>query len=591
MKCRGCPPYDAEEMNRNSVIKTPAPGDRLEWRQASAASAQERLAYLNEASRRIGTTLDLGETSRELMDVAVPRFADTSAIMVQDRLVIDGEFPSRPVDGTALVRRVAIGVAEVDPTEWVDAFPINEVTVYSAQLPQAQCMSTGHPIMYPELDEHTAELIGASLDRDVVAKLLVGGSFIAVPLKARGRVLGCAIFSRNPGGSPFEEEDVAVAEELAARTAVCIDNARLYARERRTALTLQSSLLPADLHQPLGMEIASRYLPASDLMGVGGDWFDVIPLPGCRAALVVGDVMGHGTRAAATMGQLRTAARTLASLDLPPDEVLFRLNRMSQDLDPTQIATAVYATYDPVTRTCALARAGHVPPVLIHPDGRTEIIELPSGLPLGIGNDPLETVEMVLPSGGILAFYTDGLVESRDRDIDLGIMALRRLLSAPDQDLEEMCDVTINSQRPGHERDDIALLLARVHELAPDEIASCSLPADPRFVSHARRFVRATLAEWGLGAVRDTTELVVSELVTNALKHGWPPIELRLLRGRGRTLVCEVADGSPTVPALRTPTSEDDTGRGLQLIKRLTYRWGTRPTPLGKIVWVEQRLP
>ncbi|GAA0390982.1 hypothetical protein Acor_19110 [Acrocarpospora corrugata] len=578
-------------MNRNSVIKDPVPGDRAEWRRRSASSAHERLAFLNEASRRIGSTLDLGETGRELMDVTVPRFADTAAIMVQDRLVIDGEFPSRPADGSALVRRVAIGVAEEGAQEWLEAFPVGEVTVFPARLPHAQCMTTSKTIMYPELDEETARLIGASLDREVVTKLLSGGSFLAVPLRARGRVLGCAVFTRRPGGQPFEEQDVAVAEELAARTAVCVDNARLYTRERRTALTLQSSLLPSDLHQPLGMEIATRYLPASDLMGVGGDWYDVIPLPGCRAALVVGDVMGHGTRAAATMGQLRVAARTLASLDLPPDELLFRLSRMSQDLDPTQIATCVYAVYDPVTRSCAIARAGHVPPVLIHEDGATEIIELPACLPLGIGNEPLEMREMILPAGSVLALYTDGLVESRARDIDEGITALRRLLSIQRGDLEEMCDVTISSQRPGHERDDIALLLARVHELAPDETAFCALPADPRFVGHARRFVRATLGEWGLGAMVDTTELIISELVTNALKHGWPPIELRLLRVHRRTLVCEVSDGSPTPPAVRTPTSEDDTGRGLQLIKRLTYRWGTRPTPVGKIVWVELMLP
>ncbi|MEZ0077048.1 SpoIIE family protein phosphatase [Planotetraspora sp. GP83] len=576
-------------MNRNCVIKDPALGNRVEWRRSSAQSAHERLAFLNEASRRIGSTLDLAETSRELVDVTVPRFADVAAVMVQDRLMIDGELPSRPVDGTTLVRRVALAVSSDDPDAWVSVFPVGEVTVYPAMLPHAQCMATGKPLMYPVLDKESARLIGSSIDReDAVADLLTDSSFLAVPLQARGRVLGCAVFSRRPGSQPFEVQDVAVAEEMAARTAVCVDNARLYTRERRTALTLQSSLLPVDLPQPLGMEIASRYLPASDLMGVGGDWYDVIPLPGCRSALVVGDVMGHGTRAAATMGQLRTAARTLASLDLPPDEVLFRLNLMSQDLDPTQIATCVYAVYDPVTRNCAFARAGHVPPVLIHPDRSTEIIELPSGLPLGIGSDPLEMRELVLPAGSVLALYTDGLVESRERDIDAGIMALRRLLAGPVEDLEDMCDVTISSQRPGHERDDIALLLARVRDLDPDEVASCPLPADPRFVAHARRFVRATLASWRLGALSDSTELIVSELVTNALKHGWPPIELRLLRGR--TLVCEVADGSPVSPAPRAAASDEDTGRGLQLVKRFAYRWGTRPTTFGKIVWVEQNL-
>ncbi|GLX00843.1 SpoIIE family protein phosphatase [Microtetraspora sp. NBRC 16547] len=577
-------------MNRNYLIKDPAKGDQSEWRRSSAVSANERLTFLNEANRRIGTTLDLVETGRELMDVTVPRFADTAEILIQDRLVTEGEFPSRPLDDTTLVRRVALGVADDDPQVWVRAIPLDEVAVYPPALPHAQCMATGQPIMYPQLDLDTARLIGGGFDREtLIATLLTGASFLAVPLSARGRVLGCAVFTRRPGGPPFEEQDVAVAEELAARTAVCIDNARLYTRERLTALTLQSSLLPADLPHPLGMEIASRYLPASDLMGVGGDWYDVIPLPGCRSALVVGDVMGHGTRAAATMGQLRTAARTLASLDLSPDEVLFRLNLMSQDLDPTQIATCVYAVYDPITRNCSIARAGHVPPVLIHPDRSTEIIEMSPGLPLGIGSEPLETRELTLPAGSVLALYTDGLVESRRRDIDAGIMALRHLLAGPLQDLEDMCDLTINSQRPGHERDDIALLLARVRDLDPDEMATFPLSDDPRFVRSARRFVRNTLAAWGLASLADTTELIVSEMVTNALKHGWPPIELRLLRGR--TLVCEVSDGSSTVPAPRSPTPDDDSGRGLLLIKRFAYRWGTRPTPQGKIVWVEQRLP
>lgn len=577
-------------MNRNCLIKEPGRGIRAEWRRSSAASAHERLAFLNEASRRIGSTLDLSETSRELVDVAVPRFADTAAVMVQDRLTVDGELTGRPVDGTTLVRRLAIGVAAADPDPWVKAFPVGEVTAYPAILPHAQCMAGGKPLMYPSLDKESARLIGASIDREeAVTALLTDCSFLAVPLRARGRVLGCAVFTRRPDTVPFEEQDVVVAEDLAARTAVCMDNARLYTMERRTALTLQSSLLPVDLPQSLGMDIASRYLPASDLMGVGGDWYDVIALPGCRTALVVGDVMGHGTRAAATMGQLRTAARTLASLDLPPDEVLFRLNLMSQDLDPSQIATCIYAVYDPVTRTCALARAGHVPPILLHPDRSTEIIELPSGLPLGIGSDPLEMRELVLPSGSVLALYTDGLVESRERDLDAGIMGLRRLLAGPVEDLEDMCDVIINSQRSGHERDDIALLVARVRDLDPDEVATCPLPADPRFVSHARRFVRTTLASWGLTGLVDSTQLIVSELVTNALKHGWPPVELRLLRGR--TLVVEVADGSPATPAPRTATPDEDTGRGLQLIKRFAYRWGTRPTPYGKIVWVEQHLP
>ncbi|SNT14111.1 Serine phosphatase RsbU, regulator of sigma subunit [Streptosporangium subroseum] len=556
---------------------------------SSPASLHEQLSMLNAASKRIGSTLDMFETGRELMDLAVPRFADAAGILVQDRLVTEGEFPQRSTDGTAPVRRIAVGVSDPAPGVYANAFPVDEVAVYEAWTPYARCMASGNPILYPRLGRRTAEEIGRFWKRDSVSSVLEDSSFLVVPLKARGQVLGFVIFTRRPDSYPFDEQDVNLAEELAARTGVCIDNARLYSRERRTALTLQSSLLPIDLYQPLGLTIASRYLPASDLVGVGGDWYDVIPLPGCRVALVVGDVMGHGIRAAATMGQLRTAARTLASMDLSPADVLFRLNRMSQDLDASQIATCVYATYDPVTQLCEIACAGHVPPILVRPGGETELLELPPGLPLGIGNEPAEMRRFTLPHGSVLAFYTDGLVESRDRDIDEGISALRGLLSGQDQDLEEVCDLTISAQRPGHERDDIALMLARVCELTENEVVELTLPSEPISASKARRFVRSTLTGWGLSSIADNTELMVSELVANAIEHGHGPVELRLLRGP--TLLCEVSDYSPAVPVMREAAADDDTGRGIYLINWLAHRWGSRLTPKGKIVWVELKLP
>jgi serine phosphatase RsbU (regulator of sigma subunit)/anti-sigma regulatory factor (Ser/Thr protein kinase) len=551
-----------------------------------AAAGQQRLALLNEASSRIGSTLDMGQTAAELMDVAVPRLADAAGILVQERLVTESEFPERAMDGAAVVRRLAVGVAGNDTAEWRKAFPVDEVTVYPAWTPYAQCMATARPILFASLDTELAEGIGRRVwQRESVVRVLDRTSFLLVPLKARGEVLGFVVLTRRPERLEFDDQDVALAEELAARAAVCIDNARLYNRERRTALTLQSSLLPTDLRTPLGLEIAHRYLPASDLMGVGGDWFDVIPLPGSRVALVVGDVMGHGTRAAATMGQLRTAVRTLAALDLPPAEVLHRLDQMTQDLDATQIATCMYATYDPVGRGWAFSRAGHVPPIVLRPDGSTGVLELPPGLPLGIGDQHFETRELRLPAGSTLVLCTDGLVESRERDIDAGIAALRDTLNGSRASLEEMCDTTIEALRPNHDRDDIALLMARVHTLTPDQIATATLPAAAPSVRRARALVHASLSSWGLAAISDTTELLVSELVTNAVQHGRGPVRLRLLRGT--TLVIEVADSSLAPPLLRLPDPLAEMGRGLQLIKSLAQRWGIRREADGKIVWCE----
>jgi serine phosphatase RsbU (regulator of sigma subunit) len=388
--------------------------------------------------------------------------ADTGGIMVQERLITEGEFPTRPTDGSALVRRVATAVAVDNPQDWDSAFPCGEVVVYPPFLPQGQAMATAKSVLIPRLETAVVGEIASAFEREVIARMLRGASMLILPLLARGNVLGFVVLTRRASSEPFQESDVALAEELAARTAICIDNARLYGRERRTALTLQRALLPTTLGNPPGLEIAHRYQPASDPAGVGGDWFDVIPLSADRTALVVGDVMGHGIQAAATMGQLRTATRTLASLDLTPGELLFRLNRVAQQLDPDQIATCVYAVYDLTTHTCAIATAGHLPPILLSPDGTASVVTVTPGTPLGIPQEHFETREIIMPKCGVLALYTDGLVESRERDIDEGITALSALLTRSSQHtLKDMCDATVDLQRPADEGDDIALLLAR----------------------------------------------------------------------------------------------------------------------------------
>ncbi|MEV5411438.1 GAF domain-containing SpoIIE family protein phosphatase [Thermopolyspora sp. NPDC052614] len=437
------------------------------------------------------------------------------------------------------------------------------------------------------MDAEFAQEIADQLGRDEIKQLMADRPFLAVPLLARDNlVVGLIIFTRNPGSEPFLEQDVALAEELAGRTGISIDNARLYARERRTALTLQSSLLPKELAKPLGLEIASSYLPASDPAGVGGDWFDVIPLSGFRVALVVGDVMGHGIRAAATMGQLRTAARTLASLDLPPAEVLARLNQMMQDLDDSQLTTCVYATYDPVTNECVLARAGHLPPILLHPGGRTELIDVPGGLPLGIGRDAYRERAVTLPRGCVLVLYTDGLVENRYQDIDAGINIFRAMLSGARCDLKTIRASIESNRRVGDDRDDMALLAAKVRGLPPDRLVRWTLSAGPRTGDEAARLVRETLRLWHLDHAAESGEQLVRDLIADCGVHERESIEIRLLRGD--TLVYEVA--APAVPVPPSLPPDHDWDPVPPRASWSAYRSGTRWAGDGRIHWCEQNI-
>ncbi|WP_443048125.1 SpoIIE family protein phosphatase [Streptomyces sp. H39-S7] len=364
------------------------------------------------------------------------------------------------------------------------------------------------------------------------------------------------------------------------------------------AVTLQQSLLPHGLPDQDALDVASRYLPAR--AGVGGDWFDVIPLPGARVALVVGDIVGHGMHAAATMGRLRTAVHNFSMLDLPPDDLLAHLDDLVSRMDkddavpggggtPAAGATCLYAIYDSVSRRCELARAGHLPPALVHPDGTVEYLDVPAGPPLGLGGLPFEAVEHELPEGSKLVLYTDGLVEDRTRDIDVGLELLRTALSGPDRDPEQACDAVLDALLPAEPKDDVALLIARSRALPRDRIARWSVPAEPSAVSAVRAAAERQLERWGLDELAFTTELILSELITNSIRHAAGPITVRLLLDR--TLICEVADASSTAPHLRYAATTDEGGRGLFLVAQLAEHWGTRYTSDGKIIWAEQRLP
>ncbi|GAA4885130.1 hypothetical protein GCM10023235_77680 [Kitasatospora terrestris] len=363
------------------------------------------------------------------------------------------------------------------------------------------------------------------------------------------------------------------------------------------AVSLQQSLLPRGLPVQDAVEAAYRYLPAH--AAVGGDWFDVIPLSGARVALVVGDVVGHGLHAAATMGRLRTAVHNLAMLDLPPDELLTHLDEVVARIDEEQAAdgregaiigaTCLYAIYDPVTCRCQLARAGHLPPVLVHPDGTATIPDTPAGPPLGLRGLPFTTTEFDVPEGSQLVLYTDGLVESRTKDIDEGLDRLRAALTHPERSPEQTCQDVLDAMLPANPTDDIALLIARTLALPPDRIAEWNVPPDPAAVATTRAAANAQLHAWGLDELILGTELILSELVTNAIRYGAAPIGVRLLYGR--TLICQVTDASTTSPRMRLAAATDEGGRGLLLIAQIAQRWGTQHTDSGKTIWTEQNLP
>ncbi|MFK0256495.1 SpoIIE family protein phosphatase [Streptomyces sp. NPDC090445] len=551
-----------------------------------AVAARRRLELLAEASTRIGTTLDVTRTAWELAEMAVPRVADHVTIDVPEAVLRGDESLDPGADLQRLVVHGVHGDALFDPVgKRLDLHP---------GTPHMRCLASGQPVLERDL----ASAVGWITQNPAQARRILAQevhSLVCVPLLARGLLLGIASFYRSADTPPFGDDDSRLAQELAARAALCIDNARRYTREHNLALALQRSLLPRGLPEQSAVEVAHRYLPAES--GVGGDWFDVIPLSGTRVALLVGDVVGHGLHAAATMGRLRTAARNFAELELAPDELLTHLDNLLVRLDreegggdgpdSTGIvgATCLYVIYDPTTRECTMSRAGHLPPALVHPDGTVTFPDLPAGPPLGLGGLPFETVGITLPEDSTLVLYTDGLVEGRHRDIDDALSQLRGALAHSGRAPEDTCQAVIDAVAPEHPADDIALLVARTHTLPADRIASWDLPADPSRVGEVRAAATRTLEEWGLDELGFAAELMLSELVTNAVRYGGEPIQVRLIRDR--TLICEVADGSSTAPHLRRAASTDEGGRGLFLVAQLSQAWGTRYTGQGKVIWAE----
>ncbi|WP_399888181.1 SpoIIE family protein phosphatase [Streptomyces sp. BBFR51] len=586
---RGAPP----EPERRTGQLT-APGQPTPMRRDG-----DRLRFVGAATRRIARGMDLDEIVMGLCRATVPTFADAILVYLREPLPVGDERPTGPLvlrlrrtDRIPAERDTESGftpAAQPEPSELESVgSELCEVRPGSAL---AEVLRGVRPVFTdtPAARAALPELLGEERDFAVPD----GRRAILAPLRGRRRVIGAALFLRGPERVAFEADDLLVAAQLATHSALGIDKAVLYGREAYIADELQRTMLPENLPRCTGVRLASRYLPAAETARVGGDWYDAIPLPGSRVALVVGDVMGHSMTSAAIMGQLRTTAQTLAGLDLPPQEVLHHLDEQAQRLGTDRMATCLYAVYDPVSHRITVANAGHPPPVLLHLGGHAEVLRVPAGAPIGVGGVDFEAVELDAPAGATLLLYTDGLVESRLRDVWTGIEQLRERLAAtaqltgPDHPppLEALCDEVLDMLGPGDRDDDIALLAARFDGIAPSDVAYWFLEPEDAAPGRARRLARRALARWGMEDLTDSVELLVSEVVTNAVRYASKPVTLRLLRTD--VLRCEVGDDVPQLPRLRQARATDEGGRGLYLVNRLARRWGATRLSTGKVVWFE----
>ncbi|MFF0201439.1 SpoIIE family protein phosphatase [Streptomyces sp. NPDC005017] len=425
-----------------------------------AEAGRRRLALLSEASIRVGSSLELERTAQELADLAVPRLADAVTVDVLDSLA-RGDEPGPGLAGGVALRR--LGKAPLTGSAVIAALaPLGRTLSFPVAAPYSQVLAGRHPYLLARLDADVVAPAARHTGRPAHLLTLGVHSFMMIPLVARDLVLGVATFYRTQPLGPFDSDEAALAAQLAARAALSIDNARLYQREHDTAVTLQRSMLPQHITPPAGIEVAHRYLPASDVNEVGGDWYDALRLPAGKGALLIGDVMGHGMVAAAVMGRLSASIRALARLDLEPKEILAQLEAALEDLAEPMLATLLYAVVDPATGHCRITRAGHPPPALVTPDGEVRLLDVPPGTPLGVGGTRYTTTDHILLPGSVLVLYTDGLIESRSSDIDERLGELTDALAEPSPSLNAMCDSLLARLVPASADDDIALLVARI---------------------------------------------------------------------------------------------------------------------------------
>ncbi|MGW6895386.1 SpoIIE family protein phosphatase [Streptomyces sp. NBC_01727] len=556
--------------------------------------AEQRLQLLYRAGERIGSSLDVFRTAQELADVAVGELADMVSIGVLDA-VLQGEAPCPgPLVDPVTVRQAGFRAVEAI-TAVATFYEVGNVRVIPRGTPYTQALSDLRPRLVRQLKADDPWLVRHPDHAERVREAGVH-SLIAVPLAARGVVLGMASFYRGPGSLPFDDADLGVATDVVARAAVCVDNARRYTRERTIARLTQRALVPDRLPSQSAAETTFTFLPVAS----SGVWYDVIPLSGARIALVAGEVSGHGLHTVTTMGRLRTAISALAAMDLQADELLEHLHDLTEQLarehpplencDQSELtATCLFVVYDPVTRTCTLSRAGHPAPVLALPDGSIRLIDVPAGPNLGRGVASYRSTSVDLPEGSILTLHNAELLQDTDQDQLPAFQDAFSTSPGLTGHLQDMCDALMTSLLPDNPADDALLLLARTRSLGPDQVASWTLPNEPQSAAAARRLVAARLTDWGLDDLTFSTELIASELVTNAVRYSTGPTELRLINDRA--LICEVSDNTNVAPQLRHAEDDDEGGRGLYLVAQLAQHWGARHTGRGKTIWTEQALP
>jgi len=549
--------------------------------------AQNRLALLEAVRTRVGNRLNVGAVCTELAQAVVPGFAGIAVVEVVEDVVRGDEPPLAPVHRDVLLRQAAFQGR-------IPAYTAGDVHPLPAGTPYSRVLADLRPRLVSI--EEDSSWLAADPARAGLIRLSGAHSLIVAPLALRGQALGVVSFFRHRQEDSFAEDDLAVASAVCAHAALCIENARQYMREWVIAATVQRRLLPQQPATQATVEIAHLHLPSEE---GGGAWFDAIALPGARTALIVGDVAGRGIVAAITMGLLRTAIHTLAALDLQPDELLARLSDTAARVAAAHAAlppvdslhrepltsSCAIAIYDPVDLTCTIARAGLSEPVAVFRDGTSGSLPVPPGPPLAATeNAPFPASTVSLPEGSTLAMATAALAD----EVVAPSGPLRPLLDgAGATPLPELCGSIACALTDIPRTSETVMLLARTKALPADRVLTRSLPAGPEAAPIARAAARRQLEVWGVdGETASTTELIVSELVGNAVRYGAPPLRLRLILEQ--MLTCEVSDAAPSAPHVKHARTFDETGRGLFIIGSLADRWGSRYDAQGKTVWAEQ---